>query len=51
MAGAIKKALEMPGEEQASRIRSMREVLKERNIYRWASDLVGDLAQVRLSQP
>ena len=48
MAEAIKSALQMAPDEQAGRMRSMREILKERNIYRWASDLVGDLAQVRL---
>ena len=47
-AGAIKTALEMTVDEQKERMKSMREVLKERNIYKWASDLVGELARVRL---
>lgn len=45
----IKKALEMHSDEQIKRMRLMRQVLKERNIYRWAADLVGDLAQLRLT--
>ncbi len=47
-ADAIKIALEMPVDEQAERMKSMREIMKERNIFKWASDLVGDLARVRL---
>lgn len=47
-AAAIRTALEMPAEEQKERMSSMRKVLKERNIFKWASDLVGDLARVRL---
>lgn len=47
-AEAIRIALEMPQEEQEERMRRMRVSLKEHNIYRWASDLVGELAQVRL---
>src|SRR3989338_8825600 len=52
MAEAIRQALEMPAEEQAERIRGMRRVLRERNVYRWAADLVGELAKVRVdSEP
>lgn len=48
---AIKKALNMPVDEQMERMRSMRAIIRERNIYRWAADLVGDLAQIRLDGP
>ena len=48
MAEAIKTALEMTLDEQTERMKSMREILKERNIYKWASDLVGELSRVRL---
>lgn len=48
MAEAIRQALEMTPSEQASKMRNMRNVLRERNVYRWAADLVGELAQVRL---
>lgn len=47
-AEAIKLALEMPLEEQQIRMSRMREVLKDRNIYRWAADLIGELSQVQL---
>ena len=47
-AAAIKTALEMTADEQKERMKSMREALKERNVFKWASDLVGELARVRL---
>ncbi|MBI3315491.1 MAG: trehalose-6-phosphate synthase [Candidatus Omnitrophica bacterium] len=50
-ASAIKTALEMNEGEQKERMRSMRDLLKERNIYKWASDLVGELVRVRFAQP
>ncbi|MFA5059683.1 MAG: trehalose-6-phosphate synthase [Candidatus Omnitrophota bacterium] len=49
-AEAIKVALEMPASEQKERMESMRGLLKDHNIYRWASALVGELAQVRLNK-
>jgi len=51
MAEAIRTALEMDPEEQKARMRSMRETLKNRNIYHWAADLITALAQVRLEKP
>jgi trehalose-6-phosphate synthase len=48
MAEAIKTALEMPVSEQEERMGRMRAAVKERNIYRWAADMVGGLTQVRL---
>jgi trehalose-6-phosphate synthase len=36
--------------EQKTRMRSMREILKNRNIYYWAGDLITALAQVRLEK-
>jgi trehalose-6-phosphate synthase len=47
-ANAIRTALEMTENEQKERMSSMREMLKERNIFKWASDVVGELARVRL---
>ncbi|PIU39743.1 MAG: trehalose-6-phosphate synthase [Candidatus Omnitrophica bacterium CG07_land_8_20_14_0_80_50_8] len=49
-AQAMKTALTMTADEQKERMRSMRELLKERNIYKWASDLVGELARVRIGR-
>jgi trehalose-6-phosphate synthase len=51
MAEAIRTALEMDPGEQKARMRSMRETLKNRNIYSWAADLIAALAQVRLGKP
>lgn len=48
LADAIYTALHMVEEEQTLRMRRMREVLKERNVYRWAADLMTELVQVRV---
>jgi len=50
MAEAIRQALEMSPEEQTARWQRMQETLKERNIYRWAADLISGLAQIRLGK-
>ena len=50
MAEAIRSALEMDPAEQRVRMRKMREMLKENNIYRWAANLIAALAQVRLDK-
>ncbi|MBP1719894.1 MAG: alpha,alpha-trehalose-phosphate synthase, partial [Deltaproteobacteria bacterium] len=50
LAEAIHQALEMGPEEQQARLQRMRETLKERNIYRWAADLITGLAQIRLGK-
>jgi trehalose 6-phosphate synthase len=51
MAEAIHKALEMNPAEIKARMRRMREILRNRNIYHWAVDLITALAQVRLEKP
>jgi trehalose 6-phosphate synthase len=51
LAGAIRRALEMPDEEQAERMRRMRRNVREHNIYRWAANLLTDLADVRVEHP
>ncbi|HAZ08396.1 MAG TPA: trehalose-6-phosphate synthase [Elusimicrobia bacterium] len=48
MADSIFAALEMPKDEQALRMRRMRQSVREHNIYRWAGSLVGELARLRL---
>ncbi len=50
MAEALYQALEMTPEEQRARMLRMRETLKERNIYRWAADLISSLSQIRLER-
>jgi trehalose 6-phosphate synthase len=50
-AEAIKIALEMSSDEQKTRMKRMRGHLRERNIYKWAADVVGELASVRMGTP
>jgi trehalose-6-phosphate synthase len=49
MAEAIRGALEMDPEERKARMQRMREAVNERNIYRWAGDLLSSLSRIRLS--
>jgi trehalose-6-phosphate synthase len=43
-ADSIKAALEMSKEERQKRMRKMREIVKENNIYKWAADIISALA-------
>jgi trehalose 6-phosphate synthase len=47
VASAIKTALEMPGQERRERMRRMRRGVREHNVYKWAADLISELADVR----
>ncbi len=51
MAEAIRRALEMPPEERHAKMRRMRRTVKEHNVYRWAADLILELAEIRLDAP
>jgi trehalose 6-phosphate synthase len=44
---ALAAALEMPVAEQAERIRAMRSLVSEFNVYRWAGRMLVDAARVR----
>ncbi len=44
-AETIKCSIEMPEEEQQRRMRQMRAVVAENNIYRWAADIVTELSK------
>ena len=44
-ADAIKLALEMPLEERQKRMRRMRDMLRENNIYKWAAETITELAR------
>jgi trehalose 6-phosphate synthase len=44
-ANTIKDALEMPPAEKQKRMRRMRDVVREHNIYKWAADLVTELVR------
>ena len=43
-ADAIKKAVQMPKEERIERMQKMRNIISEKNIYRWAGKFVSNLA-------
>jgi trehalose 6-phosphate synthase len=48
LARAIHTALTIPDEERRARMARMRAVVKEHNIYQWAGNLIGELAEIRL---
>jgi len=51
MALAIHSALEMDLADRKARMRHMRRIVKEQNVYRWAGTLMADLCGVRLDMP
>jgi trehalose 6-phosphate synthase len=51
LADAIHRALEMSPEEKRIRMARMRAYVREHNIYRWAGNLISELAAVRLEAP
>lgn len=50
VADGLRYALELDDDERRARMRRLRAGLRERNVYRWAADLIGDLAQIRLER-
>jgi trehalose 6-phosphate synthase len=48
MADAIKTALTLDVSERKERMRRMHASVRERNVYRWAGKLIGELTRVRL---
>jgi trehalose 6-phosphate synthase len=47
---AIGQALRMSGAEQRDRMRLMRDVVRSRNVYRWAAQMLLDASQLRKRQ-
>ena len=47
LAEAIRVALEMDPEEKKARMERMRKIVKDRNVYRWAANLIAELSEVR----
>ena len=45
--GALAAALEMPEDEQRERMRAMRSLIAEFNVYRWAGQMIVDAARLR----
>jgi trehalose 6-phosphate synthase len=48
LAEAIHAALTIPADEGRTRMARMRATIRENNVYRWAGNLIGELAEVRL---
>jgi trehalose 6-phosphate synthase len=51
LAEAIRIALEMPAVERYRRMERMRKVVTDRNVYRWAAELLSELVEIRLDRP
>lgn len=50
VAEAIRQVVEMSPEEKRQRMKRMRQVVRQRNIFKWAADLVGATAEIRLDR-
>jgi trehalose 6-phosphate synthase len=51
VAEAIHRALTMPADDQTTRMRHMRNSVREHNVYRWAASLLSDLTDIRIDAP
>ena len=51
LAESIHRALEMPPEQRRARMSRMRAYVREHNIYRWAGNLITELASLRVDEP
>jgi len=47
---AIHQALTMDSEERTRRMRRMRRVVKEHNVYRWAANMLHELSEIRIEE-
>ena len=50
LADAILLALEMDSEERRTRMRHMRHIVRENNVYRWAGNLIAELSDIRINE-
>ena len=50
LADSIQLALEMDPEEKHDRMKRMRRFVKEHNVYRWAGNLIAELAEIRINE-
>ena len=46
-ADAIKNAVEMPLDEKRKRMGNMRQIITENNVYKWAGNIVADMASLK----
>ena len=51
VADAIHRAVDMPEDQQATRMRHMRAKVREHNVYWWAAHLLSDLTEIRIDVP
>jgi len=49
-ADAIRQAIDMPQEEREKRMRKMREVVEQKNIYRWAGKILSQLLKFEFQE-
>ena len=47
MSDVLMQALTMTAEEQRERMRRMREIVRDNNVYRWAGSMLMDAARLR----
>jgi trehalose 6-phosphate synthase len=50
LGNAIREALEMKAEERQTRMRHMRQIVREHNVYRWAGNLLTELSEIRVEE-
>ncbi len=50
LGNAIREALEMKAEDRQSRMRHMRQIVREHNVYRWAGNLLTELSEIRVEE-
>jgi trehalose-6-phosphate synthase len=50
LADAIQMALQMDSNERQARMRRMRQIVKEHNVFRWAGNLITELAEIRIEE-
>ena len=48
LADTIKSAIEMPKEQRQTRMRRLRQIVEQKNIYTWAGNIISELANLRL---
>jgi alpha,alpha-trehalose-phosphate synthase [UDP-forming] len=50
LADAIELALEMSPDDRRERMKRMRRIVKEHNVYRWAGNLISELSEIRIDE-
>jgi len=51
LADSIALALEMNPDDRRERMKRMRRIVKEHNVYRWAGNLISELSEIRINEP